>query len=183
MENGITPKRPNELRHPDAVVYLVQEPTIPRRATQRKIDISPMMWWGEVRVLVERNQAPGFRPMEAYLQIYNRLAQFDPDRDFIAAVGGDTLGVMLTSAALREYGHEYFYFLRFERTRLPNGERDPSSGEYYPILAPLSHDVAKRALATFRNKAREFDDVGTEASVPTSHTPSRRDLDFGLDEH
>jgi hypothetical protein len=39
---------PEQRPHQDAVVYLVQEPTIPKH-TGRVIDTTPLLWWGKVR--------------------------------------------------------------------------------------------------------------------------------------
>lgn len=132
--------------HPDAVVYLIQEPTIPKH-NARVIDTSPLLWWGKVRVLMEATQSASFRPTLACMQIYDRLKDFAPDRDYIAVAGGDSLAVILAGAALAQHGHEHFYYLRFERTRLPGGGRDPASGAYVPIYTPLTQQAAHRDMA------------------------------------
>jgi hypothetical protein len=134
-----------EGKHPqhDSVVYLIQEPTIPKYGG-KVIDISPLSWWGRVSVLIERGQVASFRPGNAYEQIRARLATFNPDKDFLAVAGGDSLAVVLTGSVLAQYGHTYFYYLRFERTRLPDGTRDPSTGGYAPILVPLTPEGAKQ---------------------------------------
>lgn len=134
------PERP-EQPHPDAVVYLVQEPTIPKM-TGRVIDTTPLLWWGKVRVLMERTQTASFRPAQAFAQINERLEAFDPKKDYIAVAGGDSLAVILVGAALAQHGHGHFNYLRFERSRLPDGTRDPSSGAYVPIHVPITPDSA-----------------------------------------
>lgn len=96
------------------------------------------MWWGKIRVLMERTQAASFRPAQAAAQISERLKAFNPARDYIAIAGGDALAQILVGAALSQHGHRYFYYLRFERTRLPDGTRDPASGGYTPLMVPLS---------------------------------------------
>lgn len=127
----------------DAVVYLIQEPTIPKH-NAKVIDITPLLWWGKVRVLMERTQIASFRPAQAYIQVRERLKHFDPNKDYIAVAGGDSLAVMMAGAALAQDGKSFFYYLRFERTRLPDGSRDPSSGSYVPIYVPLTPELAAK---------------------------------------
>lgn len=117
-------------------VYLVQEPTVPRH-TGKRIDISPLYKWGEVVVLVDPGQVPSMAPREASRQIAGRLAGFDADKDYLAVAGGDYVGMIATGAALANMGVEYVNFLRFERNRLPNGQRDPANGEYVSVMLPL----------------------------------------------
>ena len=131
---------------PDSIVYLIQEPTVPKHSG-RPIDTSPLLWWGKVRVLLERNQTASFRPAHAYAQVRERLKTFDPAKDFIAVAGGDNLAVILTGAVLAQMGHDHFYYLRFERTRLPDGTRDPASGSYHPLRVPLTPDSAQAAIS------------------------------------
>jgi hypothetical protein len=131
------PKAQETAPHADATVYLVQEPTIPKSSTGRVIDTSALLWWGKVRVLMERTLTASFRPGQAATLIDARLDGFKPDRDYIAVAGGDSLAVILVGATLARHGHPYFNYLRFERTRLPDGSRDSSSGGYVPIRVPL----------------------------------------------
>lgn len=135
------PPRPESQPHPDAVVYLVQEPTVPKYGG-KTLDVTPLIWWGKVRILMERSQAASFRPAQARIQIRERLKDFNPEIDYISIAGGDTLAQVLVGAALVEMGHQYFNYLRFERSRLPDGTRDPSSGAYIPLCVPLTSDAA-----------------------------------------
>jgi hypothetical protein len=131
--------------HPDAIVYLVQEPSVPKHGG-RVIDTTPLLWWGKVRVIMERTQAASFRPAQAYVQTCERLKTFNSDRDYVAIAGGDTLAQVLVGAALSELGHIQFNYLRFDRTRLPDGTRDPSSGAYILTVVPLSKEAAIAAM-------------------------------------
>lgn len=127
-------------------VYLVQEPSVPKH-NGKMIDLTPLSWHGKVTILLERSQNASYRPAEAFVQLQKRLVNYDPDRDFIAMAGGDTLGFALTATVLREMGHDHFTYLRFERTKLPDGSRDPASGSYIPILVPLTEEATERMLA------------------------------------
>jgi hypothetical protein len=133
--------RPESQPHPDAVVYLVQEPTIPKYSG-KTLDVTPLIWWGKVRVLMERNQLASFRPAQARVQLRERLKDFNSEIDYISIAGGDTLAQVLVGATLLEAGHQFFNYLRFERSRLPDGTRDPSSGAYVAMRVPLTSDAA-----------------------------------------
>ncbi|MDI3309276.1 MAG: hypothetical protein QJR07_19535 [Acetobacteraceae bacterium] len=133
--------------HPDSIVYLVQEPTVPKRATSRVIDTTPLLWWGKVRILMERTQVASYRPAQAFIQINERLKNFDPEKDYIAVAGGDSLAVIMVGAILAQLGHSHFRYLRFERSRLPDGTRDPSSGAYTPIRVPITQASAVLSAA------------------------------------
>lgn len=133
--------RPESQPHPNAVVYLVQEPTVPKYGG-KTLDVTPLIWWGKVRVLMERTQAASFRPAQARIQLRERLKDFNPEIDYISIAGGDTLAQVLVGATLVESGHQFFNYLRFERSRLPDGTRDPSSGAYIPLRVPLTADAA-----------------------------------------
>jgi len=144
------PNDPAERRSAEAIatnstVYLVQEPSVPKH-NGRTLDLTPLMWHGKVKVLMERSQNASYAPAASFVQLQERLLSFDPDRDFIAMAGGDTLGFALVSAVLKEMGHDHFTYLRFERTKLPDGSRDPTSGAYVPILVPLNEEAVTRML-------------------------------------
>jgi hypothetical protein len=91
---------------------------------------------------MERTQTASFRPAQAAIQIRERLKNFRPERDYIAIAGGDSLAVILVGTALAQMGHSSFNYLRFERSRLPDGSRDPSSGAYVPLQVPLTPEAA-----------------------------------------
>lgn len=126
-------------------VFLVQEPTVPKH-NGKVIDLTPLQWHGNVVVLLERGQNASIRPTSAFFQLKERLTSFDPDRDFIAMAGGDSLGFAIASTVLRELGHDHFTYLRFDRTRLPDGSRDPTSGSYIPVLVPLTEEAMERMM-------------------------------------
>lgn len=133
--------------HPDSRVFLIQEPSIPKHGG-KMIDTTPLLWWGKVAVIVQRGASPSYNPPAALATVRARLAEFDPEKDYIAVAGGDSLGVLLVGATLVSLGHSFFHYLRFERTRLPDGTRDPSHGAYVPIRVPLvpGPDTIRAAL-------------------------------------
>ncbi len=95
---------------------------------------------------MERTQAASFRPAQARIQMRERLKDFNSDRDYVSIAGGDTLAQVLVGATLLELGHQFFNYLRFERSRLPDGTRDPASGAYIPLRVPLTSDAATMML-------------------------------------
>jgi hypothetical protein len=120
----------------EPIVYLVQKPSVPKN-TGKILDTTPLKRYGNVVTLVDVDQYPSFRPHEALRQISERLKGFNPERDYIAVAGGDSLGVILTGVVLADLGHEYFQYLRFERARRPDGTRDPAKGGYALVEVPL----------------------------------------------
>lgn len=55
------PRENHRAPRPGSVVYLIQEPTIPKY-NAKVIDTSPLLWWGKVKVLMERTQIASFPP-------------------------------------------------------------------------------------------------------------------------
>lgn len=141
-----TPQGAAHQPHPEALVFLVQEPTVPKYSG-KVMDTTPLLWWGKVRIIMERTQTASFRPAQAYVQIRERLKSFAPERDYIAVAGGDTLAVLLVGTVLAQLGHSYFNYLRFERTRLPDGTRDPATGSYVPIYVPITPATASSEVS------------------------------------
>jgi hypothetical protein len=116
------------------VIYVIAEPSVPKSATGRVMDLSPLAEYStDVRFLVLRGQAPTFAKDALYQQIRASLAEFDPENDFLVWAGGDALGAVMTGIALAEKGVTRFHWLRHERSKLPDGRRDPSRGRYVPI--------------------------------------------------
>lgn len=134
----------------ESTVYLVQEPTVPKGPDKRTINIAPLYHHGKVTVLVDPGQNVSYNSAASRLQMKERLQTFDPDRDFIAVAGGDSLGVALVGSILTEMGFDHFFYLRWERTRLPGGGRDPVNGSYIPVLVPLTDEVANRMIGIDR---------------------------------
>lgn len=131
---------------PDTTVYLVQQPTVPKGPDKKRIDTTPLYQHGKVTVLLDPGQNAYYNSAASRLQMKERLKTFDPDRDYIAVAGGDSLGVLLVGSILTEMGFDHFFYLRWERTLLPNGQRDPVNGSYIPLLVPLSDDVTERMI-------------------------------------
>lgn len=124
------------LKNPDMpIVFVIAEPSIPKSLTGRVIDLSPLNEYSsDIRFLVMRGQAPTFQSDGLYSQILGSLSgHFDPKTDYLVWAGGDSLAAMMAGMALGSMGIQRFRWLRHERTKLPDGSRDPSRGRYVPI--------------------------------------------------
>lgn len=128
-------------------VYLIAQPTVPRQkpdGSRGQMDMTPLYEHGEVRVLVQAGEYPGFHPARCLDKIEQRLADFNPDTDCLAWLGGDTLSAVLTGFVLATKLHDvddpHVTYLRFDRARLPDGSRDNTTGKYIPVRVPLFTD-------------------------------------------
>lgn len=110
-------------------VFLIQVPSVPRHTGQVR-DISALNGFGEVSPLLERPDNPSYDPAYAIERIREKLSGFRPNRDYIAAAGGNNLGMILAGWALRDLGHRNFRYLHWEKMKLPGGKRDPERGSY-----------------------------------------------------
>jgi hypothetical protein len=117
------------------VVFVIAEPSIPKHMSGRVIDLAPLQEYSnDVRFLVMRGQTPTFVPDGLYGQILASLnGQFDPKTDYLVWAGGDSLAALMAGMALGSMGIKRFRWLRHERSKLPDGTRDPSRGRYVPI--------------------------------------------------
>lgn len=116
-------------------VFLIAQPTIAKNGSLP--DLTPLADYGDVTVVVEAGEYPSFRPSESWRRVVSRLQDYDAENDFLAWAGGDTLSAVMIGAALAAQGHRSFRWLRFERGRLANGERDNMRGKYTPVEVQL----------------------------------------------
>lgn len=120
-------------------VYLIAQPTVKRnpapgqRATQ---NIEPLYRHGDVVVLVAAGEYPTFNPERCLSLMEHRMADFDPERDFFAWAGGDTLSAVLVGNLLAQRGVKEIRWLRYERGR--DGKTRTDHDAYYlPVTIPL----------------------------------------------
>jgi hypothetical protein len=119
-------------------VFLIAQPTVSKNG--RLPDLTPLAHYGDVRTIIEGGDYPSFRPDRAVAKIADRLQTFDPDNDFLAWAGGDTLAAVLVGAAIAKNGITTFQWLRFERARdRETGERDNFRGEYTPVRVCIGY--------------------------------------------
>lgn len=130
------------MARPRGTVYLIAQPTISRHGKQLMSDPAPLTRYGDLKVLVLAGEFPAFNPERCLTLITERLARYEPDLDYVVWAGGDTLGAVLTGAALRALGHTRMTWLRFDRGRDPTDPdvRTDHDGRYIPVDVPLVAD-------------------------------------------
>lgn len=122
---------------PRPTVYLIAQPTVSRRKAPP--DLKPLYDHGEVQVVLPLSDSPTFNPVKCYEIMEDRLAHFDPERDFIAWAGGDTLSAIMVGMMLinRDEPIWKFNWLRYERFRQPDGRRTDEGAKYIPVVIDL----------------------------------------------
>lgn len=119
--------------------YLIMQPSVARNGKMPNLE--PLAAHGTLKVLVAAGEYPTFHPGRCLDLIANRLSDYDPERDLIAWVGGDTLAAVLTGVVLAdmaaEEGWPRFRWLRYERGRTEDGSRTDVGARYLPIWVPF----------------------------------------------
>lgn len=118
-------------------VYVLSEPR-PNKFTGDMPNTLALMQFGRVKYLIPRGVTPEFDLGSASVMLDAGLKEFDPSLDYVTTVGGSYLGAMMLGWILRDLGHSNFMFLRFERERMPDDSRNPTSGNYWPVLVDFN---------------------------------------------
>lgn len=105
-------------------VYVVQRPS-------KEMDFSSAHDYGAIRFVLEDPRfQPSQQPGVAQKIIDSAVMEFNPDKDYLIAVGSDWSGVLMMGMALsRRYPGRPIKILRWERFRDP---KDPRKGFYTP---------------------------------------------------
>ncbi len=114
-----------------ARVFVLAQPTVDREG--RMPNISALHEWGEVRFVVGADTPTTRQPDRASALLVERLAEFDPARDYLAWVGGDTLTALLAGYVLAVRQVESVRWLRFDRDRDPRTGQRIATGRYRPV--------------------------------------------------
>lgn len=123
-----------ETRRP--VVYLIAQPAVSRHKPPP--DLSPLYIHGDVVNIIPNGNSPVFAPRECFEMVENKLKAFDPEIDFLVWAGGDVLSAIMVGMVLVEMECYCFNWLRYERKRLPTGERTDDGARYIPMEIDLS---------------------------------------------
>jgi hypothetical protein len=126
---------------PVPTVYLIAQPTVKRGG--QLPDLTPLAEFGEVKVLINSGEYPALHPERCRGLIEKRLSTFDPERDFIAWAGGDTLAAVFTGIVLERMGFNTIKWLKFQRGWDNDGERDPGKSYYRLVEVPLCEEYEK----------------------------------------
>lgn len=107
-------------------VYIVQRP-------HRDLDISSALDYGAPKFILEDSRfQPSQQPGVAKKLIYSELEKFNPDEDYLLALGQDWCGIAMAGMALNSlFPGKPIKILRWERRRGANDSNVPQ-GFYTP---------------------------------------------------
>ena len=112
-------------------VFLLAQPSISRRGELP--DLRPLGEHGDVTVIVTGDMNPMRYPGKTADAIEDKLADFDPEIDYLAAAGGATLAALVIGLVLGQMGIESFQWLSFQRGTDAEGRRVNEGGYYRPV--------------------------------------------------
>jgi len=105
----------------DSKVYLVQEIPADRDTGKPKIDITPSLKYGEIKIIFPRLKQMQFSPGPMVMEIKNSLKNFTTD-DYLLLYGDPAI-IGVVCAVASEITNGKFKLLKFDRRQF----------SYYPI--------------------------------------------------
>jgi len=105
----------------DPKVYLVQEIPTDRETGQPKIDITPALKYGEIKIMFPRLKQMQFSPGPMVMEIKNSLKNFTQD-DYLLLYGDPAI-IGVVCAVVSDITNGKFKLLKFDRRQFT----------YYPI--------------------------------------------------
>ena len=105
----------------DPKVYLVQEIPTDRETGQPKIDITPALKYGEIKIMFPRLKQMQFSPGPMVMEIKNSLKNFTQD-DYLLLYGDPAI-IGVVCAVVSDITNGKFKLLKFDRRQF----------SYYPI--------------------------------------------------
>lgn len=123
-------------------VYLIAQSAPSRR--KAPIQLGPLTEHGDVKAVLPLGNSPTFHPKSCLEIIEESLfpsrggKEYDPEVDFLVWAGGDMLAAVMVGMILAEREIWCFKWLRYERHRLPTGERVDEGATYAPMVIDLS---------------------------------------------
>lgn len=116
-------------------VYLIAQPTINRQAKLPKLE--PLSEYGEVFTVVRSGDNPTFNPGRVLGIVFHRMKDFDAKLDYLVWAGGDTLAATMAGIVLERMQISEVRWLRYERKKLPNGQRTDEGARYVPVKVTI----------------------------------------------
>lgn len=123
-------------------VYLITQSSPSR--SRKPIHLGPLTVHGDIKVVLPLGNSPTFHPKECIDILEDGLfpqrggKQYDPEVDYLVWAGGDMLAAIMTGMILAEHEIWCFKWLRYERHRLPTGERVDDGATYVPMVIDVS---------------------------------------------
>ena len=111
----------DQVTHSDPKVYLVQEIPTDRETGQPKIDITPALKYGEIKIMFPRLKQMQFSPGPMVMEIKNSLKDFTAD-DYLLLYGDPAI-IGVVCAVVSDITNGKFKLLKFDRRQFT----------YYPI--------------------------------------------------
>lgn len=126
-------------------VYLIAQSTPSRR--KAPIQLGPLTVHGDIKVILPLGNSPTFQSKKCLEIIEDGLfparggKEYDPETDFLVWAGGDMLAAIMVGMILAEREIWCFKWLRYERARLPTGERVDEGATYVPMIIDLTDPI------------------------------------------
>ena len=111
----------DQVTHSDPKVYLVQEIPTDRETGQPKIDITPALKYGEIKIMFPRLKQMQFSPGPMVMEIKNSLKNFTAN-DYLLLYGDPAI-IGVVCAVVSDITNGKFKLLKFDRRQFT----------YYPI--------------------------------------------------
>ena len=117
----------DQVTHSDPKVYLVQEIPVwrehenPEKAGKPKVDITPALKYGQIKIMFPRLKQMQFSPGPMVMEIKKSLKDFTPD-DYLLLYGDPAI-IGVVCAVVSDITNGKFKLLKFDRRQF----------SYYPI--------------------------------------------------
>jgi hypothetical protein len=133
------------------------------------MDLSPLYEHGDLKVVLPVGDSPTNHPDQSYCLMEERLATFDPEKDYLVWAAGDVLAAVMVGMILVNMEEPIWKFnwLRYERARLPDGTRTHEGARYVPVLIDLEDpqfDLLDKGQYDEEYDDDEFEDEDEESA-------------------
>jgi hypothetical protein len=124
-------------------VYLIAQPTVDRNGRTPKLD--KLDEYGEVVTVIRSGDTPSQRPDKCLQIVIDRLEAFDPEVDYLVWAGGDSLAALMAGIVLERRGVQRVRWLKYDRPKLPNGQRTDIGAKYNPVWMTIYSGIQQAA--------------------------------------
>lgn len=128
-------------------MFVTQRP-VPTRDRGWTPDFSSAASFGALSFVFEPSERPSRDPLAAARLVGERLADFDPERDYLLWSRLDDPAALVAVCLYVGARFGAARLLLWERARDSRGERVPGAGYYVPAKLDFSQEVANRCTRT-----------------------------------